>query len=297
MTVKREIDASVVIVSHNEGFNLPATVTRIAETTPRGTEVIVVDDHSSDGSTSGLERLAPYVTVLRPRTRLGVAGARNFGALQASGSVLVFSDAHVHPLPGWLPALRRALEDPSVGEVAPAVYDLHRSGVAGYGFTWRDASMSVHWFWSRPDAPTDVPFACGCFLALRSADFHSLGGFDDGLITWGSEDAELSLRIWRSGLRCLVVPDAEICHLFRANFEYAVDQTTVVHNILRVAAVHFGKPALRRVIEYWARDPSFAAAYARLDLADIGARRKEITANSRRDDHWFFRRFGIRALT
>lgn len=297
VTAKPAAETSVVIVSHNEGDNLPATVSRMAETTPRGTEMIVVDDHSTDRSTSGLERLAPDVIVLRPDARLGVAGARNFGARRASGSMLVFSDAHVDPHRGWLPALRRALADPSVGEVAPAVRDLRRrEAAAGYGFTWPDPGMSVRWLRSRPAAPAEVPFICGCFLALRRADFEALGGFDDGFVTWGSEDAELSLRVWRSGLRCLVVPDAEISHLFRASFGYPVDQAAVVHNILRVAAIHFKQPALRRVLEHWGGHSSFAAAFGRLDFADISARQEVITANSRRDDQWFFRRFDMRSL-
>lgn len=295
--VKAKMETSVVIVSHNEGDYLPATVSRMAETTPPGTEVIVVDDHSTDGSTSGLERLALDVIVVRPDARLGVAGARNFGARRASGSMLVFSDAHVDPHEGWLPALRSALADPSVGEVAPAVRDLRRREVAaGYGFTWPGPGLSVRWLRSRPSGPAEVPFICGCFLALRRADFESVGGFDEGLVTWGSEDAELSLRVWRSGLRCLVVPDAEISHLFRASFGYPVDQAAVVHNILRVAAIHFSPSSLRRVLEHWGRHSSFAAAFGRLDLADISARRKAITAQSRRDDLWFFHRFGMRSL-
>jgi LPS sulfotransferase NodH/GT2 family glycosyltransferase len=295
LTAKPRVETSVVIVSHNEGDYLPATVSRMAETTPRGTEMIVVDDHSTDGSTSGLERLAPDVRVVRPDARLGVAGARNFGARQASGSMLVFSDAHVDPHQGWLSALRRALADPSVGEAAPAIRDLRsRQAAAGYGFTWPDPGMSVRWLRSRPSAPAEVPFICGCFLALRRSDFEALGGFDDGLLTWGSEDAELSLRVWRSGLRCLVVPDAEVSHLFRASFGYPVDQAAVVHNMLRVAAVHFSQPSLRRMLGHWGRHSSFAAAFGRLDFADISARREAITAHSRRDARWFFRRFDMR---
>jgi GT2 family glycosyltransferase len=209
----------------------------------------------------------------------------------------VFSDAHVDPNPGWLEPLQSALDDPSVGEVAPTIRDIHRDDFAGYGFTWSEPGMSVVWLQRRPSAITDVPFICGCFLAMRRRDFHRLGGFDSGLTTWGFEDAELSLHVWRSGLRCVVVPESDVKHLFRSRFTYSVEWTAVAHNSIRVAATHFDAVALERVLAHWARHPSFPEAYARLDLGEVAVLRRRATATSERHVRWFFDHFEISALT
>lgn len=285
--------ASVVVVSHNEGENLPRTVAALRRTTPSDTEIVIVDDCSTDGSVDATAAAFPGVTVVTASERLGVAGARNAGAAATTGDVVVFSDAHVEPAPGWLPLLLDALQDPAVGEVAPTISDLHQPAVRGYGFTWPDLGMSVRWLRERPAAATDVPFICGCFLALRRATFDELGGFDDGLVRWGSEDAELSLRVWRRGLRCVVVPDAVVAHLFRPTFGYAVEWEHTLHNMLRVAAVHFPPELIAATLDRFRGHAAFAAATARLDLADIHERRAEQERHERLDGRALLDRFGI----
>jgi GT2 family glycosyltransferase/LPS sulfotransferase NodH len=285
--------ASIVVVSHNEGGNLPQTVAALRRTTPPGTEVVVVDDCSTDGSVETTLATHPDVTVVRPGSRLGVARARNAGAEAATGDVVVFSDAHVLPADGWLPALLEALEDPEVGEVAPTVCDMHDGAIRGFGFTWPDLSMRVQWLRDEPGGRTDVPFICGCFLAMRRATFDELGGFDDGLIRWGSEDAELSLRVWRRGLRCVVVPDAVVAHLFRPTFGYTVQWEHTLHNMLRVAAVHFPAEVVNATLHRFADHPAFPAAVASLDLAAVQQRREDEQRVSRRDGRSFLAQYEI----
>lgn len=285
--------ASVVVVSHNEGENLLRTVAVLHRTAPDGTEIVIVDDCSTDGSIPAAVAAFPDVRLVSACERLGVAGARNAGAAATTGDVVVFSDAHVEPSPGWLPLLLDALQDPEVGEVAPTITDIHHPAVRGFGFTWPDLGMSVRWLRDRPDTVSDVPFICGCFLALRRETFDELGGFDDGLIRWGSEDAELSLRVWRRGLRCVVVPDAAVAHLFRPTFGYAVEWEHTLHNMLRVAAVHFPPDLLAATLDRLHGQPAFADATARLDLADIHELRAEEERHQRLDARAFLDRFAI----
>ena len=290
-----EVDApevSIVVVTHNEGDNLPRTVAGLRATTGPDTQIVVVDDQSTDGSLEAMQAAHPDVEVVRPQARLGVSGARNAGAAHARGRVLVFSDAHVDPAPGWLPPLLEALADESVGEVAPVVRDRSEHSVAGYGFTWPDLSMRVAWLRQAPGAPPEVPFICGCFLALRRATFERVGGFDDGLIRWGSEDAELSLRVWRHGLRCLVVPDSSVAHLFRPVFGYQVDWEHTLHNMIRTAALHLPADVLASVIERWRDHPAWPQALARLDLPGLHALRQR-WAGAPHDGQWVLDRFAI----
>lgn len=83
---------SVVITNHNYARFLPAAVASAAAQTYGDTEVIVVDDGSTDDSERVLSALPPGITVLRQR-HAGQGAAFNAGLRQATGDVVMFLDA------------------------------------------------------------------------------------------------------------------------------------------------------------------------------------------------------------
>jgi glycosyltransferase involved in cell wall biosynthesis len=286
---------SVIVISLNEGDFLRRTVDNLLDTLPPSTEIIVVDDGSKDGSTDFLSDADGYpsVTLLRSAERLGVPKARNFGAARATGAVLVFSDAHVLTPPGWVDALLEILARPEVGAVAPAISAMRPAAVecTGYGQKWLDSSLSVGWLPQQSSTPYPVPLLCGCFFAMRREVFIAIGGFDSGLVLWGAEDSEISIRLWTCGYECWVVPEVEVQHAFRAKFPYEVKWEPVLHNRFRMAALHFGPRRLLRVVERLKQYDEFAAASVRLLSGDLAARTIELRSLRRHDDDWFFSRF------
>jgi len=83
---------SVVIASYNAGGYLPKTLeSALAQTHPH-CEIIVVDDGSTDGTTS---RMKPYLDRIRfvSREHGGLAAARNAGLEIASGDYIALLDA------------------------------------------------------------------------------------------------------------------------------------------------------------------------------------------------------------
>jgi len=297
--LKRSIDLSVVVVTHNEGDLLRQTVQSLVATLPeRGAEVLVVDDQSSDGSTAFLSQPEwPSVRLLRSPRRLGISAARNLGGRVSRGSVIAFSDAHVEAYPGWAEPLCLAALKPYVGEVAPVVHSMHEPGIKGFGFTWRDPSLKMHWLRRRGTAPYAVPFLCGCFVAMSRRMFELTGGFDEGLIRWGSEDAELSLRLWRMGYECHVVPESAVAHLFRKKFPYQVSWDGILHNTLRLAMVHFGPRALARVMEHWRTHAALPRAMTTLCRSDVWSWREDVQRVCRIPETSILDRFGIDALS
>jgi GT2 family glycosyltransferase len=270
-----ERQVSIVVISHNEGDHLRMTVDAMLDTTPASTEIVIVDDFSADASTDFLSGPGyGGVRLIRPDTRLGISAARNLGAELSSGDVIVFSDAHVVPDPGWLPPLADALDDDTVGAVAPTVSALGNESSKGYGFTWNDPSLTMRWCHDRPAAVHNVPFLCGCFLASRREVFDRCGRFDDGLIKWGFEDSEYSLRLWLSGYRCVVQPASEIAHLFRTKFPYQVEWESTTHNQLRTALLHLSRPRCQRVFEQARSNPRFELALSRLFDSGLDERRQ-----------------------
>ena len=167
--MKSRPSLSVVIITHNEKDDLGRTVEAMLATLPSNGEIVVVDDQSTDGSTAFLE--GGDIPLVRPSQRLGISAARNLGARNTTGEVIVFSDAHVQPEPGWSEAIYLAAIKPFVGAVAPAISLFDNRATKGYGFTWRDASLKMHWLPLRGVAPYPVPFLCGCFVAMRREVF------------------------------------------------------------------------------------------------------------------------------
>jgi GT2 family glycosyltransferase len=282
---------SVVVVSHNEGQNLVRTVDSLLAALPDGAEVVVVDDVSTDGSIEALPE--GRVRIVRPETRQGIASARNLGAARSRGDVIVFSDAHVDASPGFLAPLLDELRRPGVAAVGPAVSTRDDPRAKGYGFRWRDAALNVEWLTRQGADPYPVPMLVGCFVAARRDAFEAVGGFDEDLVVYGYEDAELCMRLWVLGYECRIVPEADVTHLFRASHPYEVDWEATLHNLLRVAVIHFGAERVRRVVGCLRSQDALPSAIARLVDGNAWERRRQIQSARTRDDEWFFRKFNM----
>ncbi len=280
------------MVSHNEGENLLATVRSLLETLPPEGELLVLDDGSTDGSVEEAARRYPWIRVVTPKERMGVARARNLGAAHSSGRVIVWSDAHVAAPPGWACAMLRVLEERTVGAVSPVISVMGQQDSKAFGFRWSDAALNIEWLGWQGDLPHPVPMLPGAFLAMRRDVFEETGGFDPGMVLYGGEDAELSLRLWTLGYECRLVPEVDVAHLFRDKLPYAVGWESVLHNLLRVAVVHFSPARLERVIDCLSRRPGLPSALSRLFESDVWQRREHVRAARQHDDEWFFRRFG-----
>jgi glycosyltransferase involved in cell wall biosynthesis len=106
-----EASVSVIVPTHNRSRLLPRALTSLARQTRPPTEVIVVDDGSTDGTASLVERDFPGVRYLRQDNR-GVAAARNLGIGRARGEWLAFLDSDDEWLPHKLDRQMRALAEP-----------------------------------------------------------------------------------------------------------------------------------------------------------------------------------------
>jgi GT2 family glycosyltransferase len=283
---------SAVVISLNEGTNLRSTVENLADTLPGGSEIVVVDDGSGDGSADFLERSSGPARLFRSKN-LGVARARNFGGRHSSGEVIVFADAHIGLQPQWWQSFVELLANEKVGAVAPAIVDVEKPDSKGYGLSVPAPDLEPDWLDRQADGPHPVPLLPGCCVAMRRDTFQATGGFDDGLCSHGSDDAELSLRLWLLGYELLVVPEVEVRHLFRTRFPYPVRWKTVLYNRLRMAFAHLGSPRLAKVIAALRRHKSFWPALTLNLERDVLGWRAELLARRSRNDDWFFGRFGI----
>ncbi len=108
---------SVVIPVHNEEANLPELVSgldRVLAGLDGDSEIIVVDDGSTDGTFAALRRLhaeSPRLRVIRLRTNFGQSAALAAGFDAAKGEVVVTMDGDLQNDPADLPVLLTKLEE------------------------------------------------------------------------------------------------------------------------------------------------------------------------------------------
>ncbi|MBE4740244.1 bifunctional glycosyltransferase/CDP-glycerol:glycerophosphate glycerophosphotransferase [Streptomyces caniscabiei] len=89
---------SVVVIVYNDEARLPTAVRSVLEQTLRGVEVVIVDDHSTDGSYEVAARLAAEhpdrVRAYRlPENSGGCGAPRNAGIRETRGEYVVFLDS------------------------------------------------------------------------------------------------------------------------------------------------------------------------------------------------------------
>jgi GT2 family glycosyltransferase len=293
LSVSSSTNISVVVITHNEGLNLRLTVENLQDTLPANHEILVVDDRSSDRSTDFLDQATGSVRLVRPGRRLGVAGARNYGADRTNGDVIAFCDAHLSFPRAWYRPMLQMLEDPLIGAVAPCISDRGARHHKGFGLRPTGPDLDVEWLRRKGNDPYPVPLLPGACLAMRRDLFKAAGGFDRKLIRYGAEDCEFSLRLWLLGYELWLIPAVDVEHEFHDQIPYEVDWRTVLHNRLRMASLHFSSSRRARVLAALKEYPDFAAAVALVSKSDTAFERSELESRRKHDDDWFFQRFGL----
>jgi GT2 family glycosyltransferase len=284
---------SVILPAANESVLLKRTVEQFAATLPANSEVIVVDNGSTDGSADFLvEEPCENVHLIRTTELLGVAGARNRGLAQAKGEIVVFADAHLDlPIHWWQPIVC-TLNRPEVGVVGPGIGVMGNPNLPiACGQRIAEARLRVQRLPWKGVEPYPVPTLGGGFMAMRHNTLKRAGAFDAGMPQWGSEDLELCVRYWLLGYEVWVAPAVTVLHYFRKSNPYKVEWGAVTHNLLRVALLHFNQPRMTRVITALKGNGNFAQALAHAVESDVWQKRAEFAARRVRDDDWYFEKF------
>ena len=205
---RRALALSVVVPVHNGGRTLADTLSQIrASTLPRDTyELIVVDDASSDGSQAVAARYVDALIRLSGRPR-GASYARNRGAEQARGEVVVFVDADVGVREDTLSRLLAAFDDDEI-VAASAVND----GAGQRGRFSAEYWNLLHAYGAARHTTGVAQFHASCGAVRREA-FVSAGMFNEWLYRRPSvEDVEMAERLRASGRRVRVERDAAFAH-------------------------------------------------------------------------------------
>lgn len=197
---------SIIIPVKNGAGTLDYCLRSIKRSYYKNIEVIVVDDHSTDGTCEIARRFD--CTLLEPKNGAGANNARNEGARCARGDVFVFLDSDIIVHRETILGIVETLEDEYTDAVVGMYTAKHRheSFVSQYKNLW----VRYSYMKSSPD----IDWLFGAISGIKRHAFEKLGGFNTALLArHGHDDIELGKRFARAHLNIILNMDIEVEHL------------------------------------------------------------------------------------
>lgn len=159
---------------------------------------------------------------------------KNTGADVATGDVLFFLDAHCEVTDGWLEPLLATINQDETTLVVPIIDILENNpnltyvGAALMRGGIKVPDWSFDWLALPKGASTEnvyrpynSPTMAGGLFAIARSWWEKLGKYDGGMRVWGTENVELSVRVWTCGGSLQVVPCSRVGHIFRSSQPYS----------------------------------------------------------------------------
>jgi glycosyltransferase involved in cell wall biosynthesis len=169
-------------------------------------EVIVVDDQSTDCSVSIIQQYSCRLVNLSGN--LGPAAARNIGASQAKGDILVFIDSDVVIKPDSLAIIKRSLKE---DEDAVAVTGILAKDCPYKDFFTQYKNLYMHYVFRGCSQYVD--FLYGSIMAIKRASFLEFNSRFERV-----EDTELGVKYSKLNKKILLNKTLEVTHLKQYNF-------------------------------------------------------------------------------
>ena len=222
---------SVVIPNFNGLGHLQKLLPTLVLHSPGDTEIIVVDDASTDDSAAWISANYPSVILQRQTENGGFCRACNAGLSRARGRIVVALNNDTTVSPGWIEAALPHFDDPTVGSVAPLIVRMHEpetidsAGIAYHACGWATDRQHRQPLENRTPAANEV-FGPTMACAFYRRDALDRTGFLP--VEFGAyfEDVDLAFRLRWAGYRCIHEPRSVIQHVGSATYSQTARRVT-----------------------------------------------------------------------
>lgn len=232
MYMNKAIDVSVIIVNYNTKNLLNACLGTVFRTSGMVTsEVIVVDNASTDGSTAFIKAKYSSVYLIQNSKNLGFAAANNKGIQLSHGRYILLLNSDTEMREGVLDYMVDFMDKHSTvgastckvllpnGRIDPAC---HR----GFPTPWASFTYFVgmerlfprsklfgqyHLGYKDMNRTHDIDSPMGAFFLVRREVVDQVGSLDESFFMYG-EDLDWAYRIRKAGWRILFCPEKSIFH-------------------------------------------------------------------------------------
>lgn len=189
---------SIIIPVYNEEKVIGACLESLSKQTKKSSEILVIDDGSTDNSLKIVGKLKPsfdkaqdrQISKLKILSQLhnGPGAARNLGAQQANGEILVFVDSDMTFADDFIETLVKPIEK---GESKGTF--TREEFVANWENVWARCWNYNQGLFDQRRIPKYYSNTAPVFRAILKKEFDQVGGFTEG-IGW-TDDWSLSQKL------------------------------------------------------------------------------------------------------
>lgn len=224
---------SIVILTYNNlELNRKCLESIYENTLYQDTEVIVVDNGSTDGTIlylQEMDRIKSNLKVIYNPENTGFAAGNNLGIQAAKGDYIVLLNNDTIVTKGWeLSLLRHMVEDPKLGMCGPVTNSIGNEArilvpeseevedIISYGHAY-----ASHHRGTMYENPRALAFFC---VIIRKEVIEICGGLDERYGRGMFEDDDYAQAVRRAGYELAIAEDAFVYHYESASFSKITDK-------------------------------------------------------------------------
>jgi GT2 family glycosyltransferase len=221
------IKTAIVILNWNTRNHLETFLPFLVQySSAPDVEVVLADNASTDDSVDFVRKNYPEIRVIQLDRNYGFAEGYNRALKQVDAEYYIILNSDIEVSPGWVAPLIDLLEkNPEIGACAPKLlsyYDHSKfeyAGAAGgfidylgYPFCRGRVFDYLETDHGQYDGNTQVFWATGACIVVRSELFHRLGGFDAYYFAH-QEEIDLCWRLQLAGYKIYCTSQSVVYHL------------------------------------------------------------------------------------
>lgn len=245
---------SIIIVNYNtKNLTLDCIESTRKERSPLESEIIVIDNGSTDGSVEALRKLQKKLsnlTLISNKVNLGFSKANNQGIKRATGKYILLLNSDTKVKRGALVKMVRfAEETDDVGVVGARLLNPDGTLQAScYSFSVVSNAIREYWLGQRGayqkyKVTGSDPVTCDAIVAaaflITPAALEKVGVLDERYFMY-NEDLDYCRRVWKAGLKVYYLPQAEVVHYHGESGKHLAGEANQWRRLIPSSKIYHG---------------------------------------------------------
>lgn len=246
-----EKELTIIIPFLNEGGEVENTLCSLFEHTNVPIDIILINDHSDDGFNYASVAEKYGACYIENNKREGVAKSRDIGVMHSRTPFFMLLDAHMRFYnDDWYSILLDGLRHEEktlfccqsvvLSNICGEIIKEQTSDALGAVIETNPKSekfLDAKWNYVNKDAKEkmyEIPCVLGAGYACSRSYWQFLHGLS-GLKYYGLDEQLISLKVWLTGGKCVLLNDISLGHIYRYYAPYHIENAFLVYNKLVVS--------------------------------------------------------------